>query len=40
VSGGMPVVDDQIADIRDPGKSIGKDENRISLVKQGIAQEQ
>src|SRR5438105_329328 len=37
---GMPPLNDEIANVRNPSKSVSEDEYRISLIKQGIAQQQ
>src|ERR1044071_10219664 len=36
----VPPVDNQIANVRNPGKSVGEDKDRISFVEQRVAQEQ
>src|SRR5438445_11811314 len=35
----MATMDDQIADIRNPRESVGKNENRIALIKERVAEE-
>lgn len=33
-------MDDQIADVRNPGKGVGEDKDRVFLVKQDVAKQQ
>jgi hypothetical protein len=36
----MFLVDDQISDVWNPSKGVGKNKNRVAFVKQGVRQEQ
>src|SRR5438445_11212501 len=37
---GMTPMDDQVSDIRNPGKGVGKDEDGISSVEEGVTEQQ